>query len=89
MKATASRGPGGRDGFTLPLFEGKALDPIGCDVPWLHDVYVAIPTQDAKHLEAWCRNHGRAWPDVVRLLVKAFVAAPAAFEMALLHEKTA
>lgn len=88
MKATASHGARLGDALTLPLFEGKALDPIACDLPWLQEVYVAIPKQDVKQLEAWCTGQGRNWPDVVRLLVKAFLADPSKLGQALAGAKT-
>lgn len=83
MKATTSCGARHSDASTLPLFEGKALNPIACDLSWLQEVYVAIPKQDVKQLETWCAEQGRNWPDVVRLLVKAFLADPATFARTL------
>jgi len=60
--------------LALPLFEqdGNATD----EPAWLREVYVAIPVEHARAMQAWCRSGPRPrWSEVVRALVAAFVGA--------------
>ncbi len=60
--------------LALPLFEQDA--DATAEPDWLREVYVAIPVEHARALQAWCRGGARPrWSEVVRVLVAAFVDA--------------
>ncbi len=58
----------------LPLFDEKPEQPPCPKAAWLQEVYVALPTEQAKALDHWCQQLGAnyGWSDVVRLLVRTF-----------------